>query len=33
LSLSLAGTADSDWQLVLTLGRPIEERAITDPSW
>jgi NTE family protein len=33
LSLSLAGTADSDWQLVLSLGRPIEERAITDPSW
>jgi outer membrane protein assembly factor BamA len=33
LSLSLAGTAESDWQLVLGLGRPIEERAITDPNW
>ena len=33
LSLSLAGTAESDWQLVLSLGRPIEERAITDPTW
>jgi NTE family protein len=33
MTLSLAGTADSDWQLVLSLGRPIEERAITDPTW
>jgi hypothetical protein len=33
LSLSLAATADSDWQLVLGLGRPIEERTITDPIW
>jgi NTE family protein len=33
LSLSLAGTAESDWQLVLSLGRPIEERTITDPTW
>jgi NTE family protein len=33
VSLSLAATADSDWQLVLSLGRPIEERAITDPTW
>jgi NTE family protein len=33
VTLSLAGTAASDWQLVLSLGRPIEERTITDPSW
>jgi outer membrane protein assembly factor BamA len=33
LSLSLAVTSDSEWQLMLGLGRPIEERTITDPSW
>ena len=33
LSLSLAATTDSDWQLVLGLGRPIEERSINDFSW
>jgi NTE family protein len=33
LSLSLAATSDSDWQLVLGLGRPIEERTINDLSW
>ena len=33
LSLSLSGTTSSDWQLVLGLGRPIEERTINDPSW
>ena len=33
ISLSLAVTSESDWQLVLGLGRPIEERAITDPTW
>jgi len=33
LSLSLAATTTSDWQLVLGLGRPIEERTINDPSW
>jgi NTE family protein len=33
LSLSLAATTTSNWQLVLGLGRPIEERTITDPSW
>ena len=32
LSLSLAVTSDSEWQLMLGLGRPIEERAITDPA-
>ena len=33
VSLSLAATSTSNWQLVLGLGRPIEERAITDPAW
>jgi len=33
LSLSLAATNNSDWQLVLGLGRPIEERSINDFSW
>jgi NTE family protein len=33
VSLSLAFTSESDWQLVFGLGRPIEERAITDPAW
>jgi len=33
VSLSLAVTSESDWQLVFGLGRPIEERAITDPVW
>lgn len=33
VSLSLSATSTRDWQLVLGLGRPIEERAITDPVW
>jgi NTE family protein len=33
MSLSLAATTTSEWQLVLGLGRPIEERTINDPSW
>jgi len=33
VSLSLAFTSESNWQLVFGLGRPIEERAITDPAW
>jgi len=33
VSLSLAATHHSEWQLVLGLGRPIEERTINDPSW
>jgi NTE family protein len=33
VALSVAITNDSQWQLVLGLGRPIEERAITDPTW
>jgi NTE family protein len=33
VALSLAATSTSEWQLVLGLGRPIEERTITDASW
>jgi NTE family protein len=33
LSLSLAGTSSSEWQLVLGLGRPIEEGTINDSGW
>ena len=33
VALSLAVTSESDWQLVFSLGRPIEERSITDPTW
>jgi NTE family protein len=33
LSLSLALTSDSDWQVMFGLGRPIEERSITDLAW
>jgi NTE family protein len=33
VTLSLAATSNSTWQLVFGLGRPIEERAITDPVW
>ncbi len=33
MTLSLAATATSEWQLVLGLGRPIEERTINDPTW
>jgi NTE family protein len=33
LSLSLAGTSSSEWQLVLGLGRPIEEGTINDFGW
>ena len=33
LSLSLAITSDSDWQLMFGIGRPIEERSITDFAW
>ena len=31
LTLSLGSTTTGDWQLVLGIGRPIDERAITDP--
>jgi len=33
LSLSFAVTTDSEWQLMFGLGRPIEERSITDSAW
>jgi NTE family protein len=33
VSVSLAFTSESDWQLMFGLGRPIEERTITDASW
>lgn len=33
VTLSLALTSQSSWQLVFGLGRPIEERSITDPAW
>jgi NTE family protein len=33
LSLSLAFTNESEWQLMFGLGRPIEERSITDSAW
>jgi NTE family protein len=33
MTLSLAATTTSEWQLVLGLGRPIEERTINDPIW
>ena len=33
MTLSLAATTTSEWQLVLGLGRPIEERTINDPAW
>jgi hypothetical protein len=33
MTLSLAATTTSEWQLMLGLGRPIEERTINDPSW
>jgi NTE family protein len=33
LSLSLAVTSDSEWQLMFGLGRPVEERSITDSAW
>jgi NTE family protein len=33
VNLSLALTSESAWQFVFGLGRPIEERTITDPAW
>lgn len=32
-SISLALTSATSWQLVFGLGRPLEERTITDPVW
>ena len=33
LALSFSTTSTEEWSVVVTLGRPIEERAITDPAW
>jgi hypothetical protein len=33
MTLSLAATTTDDWQLVLGIGRPMEERNIADPVW
>lgn len=33
LTLSLGVTTTDDWQLVLAIGRPMEERNIADPVW
>jgi len=33
LSMSLAATTTGEWRLVFGLGRPVEERTITDPVW
>ena len=33
LSLSFAVTSESEWQLMFGLGRPVEERSITDSAW
>ena len=33
LALSFSTTSTEEWSVVVTLGRPVEERAITDPAW
>ena len=33
LTMSLGATSTDDWSLFLTLGRPVEERNIVDPTW
>jgi len=33
VGLTLAVTSTDEWQVVFGLGRPIEERSITDPVW
>jgi NTE family protein len=33
MTLSLGATSTDDWQLVLGIGRPMEERNIADPGW
>ena len=33
MTLSIAATTQSDWQVVLGVGRPIEEHTINDPAW
>jgi NTE family protein len=33
LTMSVALTSTDEWSVLVTLGRPIEERTITDPAW
>jgi hypothetical protein len=33
LTLSLSSTSSEDWSVLVRLGRPVEERTITDPAW
>ncbi|HXW09250.1 MAG TPA: patatin-like phospholipase family protein [Steroidobacteraceae bacterium] len=33
LTLSLSTTSSEDWSVLVRLGRPVEERTITDPTW
>ena len=33
LTMSLSTTSSDDWSVLVRLGRPIEERTITDPAW
>jgi NTE family protein len=33
LRMSVATTSTDEWSVLVTLGRPIEERTITDPTW
>ena len=33
LTLSLGAATTSDWQIMFGLGRPLEERNVSDPTW
>jgi hypothetical protein len=33
LTISLGLATTSDWRIVLALGRPVEERNVSDPVW
>ena len=33
VTMSFSTTSTAEWSVLVTLGRPIEERAITDPAW
>jgi hypothetical protein len=33
VGITLAVSSTDEWQVVFGLGRPIEERSITDPVW
>jgi NTE family protein len=33
LTMSLSTTSSDDWSVLVRLGRPVEERTITDPAW